>query len=168
MDEETDRIIYPKELRMNLDQKELLELKDQLYLSKIIQELEYLYYDQEQNIIIGIIKEDNNSKISEVSYTKELMEDSNTYKAFGDTPFDRTVKHETVSCGGGFPPRGAYPFYNNTGEKYIARGSEKPLEKKIEFQSDHKAQILNITAHDPQTWNNVIDVWKKYHNRTLY
>ncbi|KAL2526673.1 Uncharacterized protein Adt_11727 [Abeliophyllum distichum] len=151
--EDLDRIIFPKELGLILDKEELLQLEEQ------IQEQEYLHYDLEENIRIGIIKEDQDDQ-SEVSYEKNFMDES--YKTIDYTPFDKTIKHEPFSYGGSFPPRGAYDTYNEPPQdtKFIARGSERPLENKVEFQSASKAQILNLTAHDPQIWNNVIDVWK--------
>lgn len=35
-----------------------------------------------------------------------------------------------------------------------------PLEKPIKLQDAGSGKILNIAAHDPQTWDTVIDVWK--------
>ncbi|KAL2465790.1 Uncharacterized protein Adt_41641 [Abeliophyllum distichum] len=156
--EDLDRIIFPKELGLILDKKELLQLEEQMYVTKHIQEHEYLYYDLEQNIRVGIIEEDQDNQ-SEVSYEKDFME---SYKTIDDTPFDKTIKHEPFSYGGGFPPRGAYDTYNEPPQdaKFVARGSERPIENKVEFQSASKAHILNLTAHDPQIWNSVIDVWK--------
>ncbi|KAL2462101.1 Uncharacterized protein Adt_45521 [Abeliophyllum distichum] len=159
--EDLDRIIFPKELGLILDKEELLQLEEQMYITKQVQEHEYLYYDLEQNIRVGIIKEHQDDQ-SEVSYEKNFMEGSGSYKTIDDTPLDKTIKHEPFSYRGDFPPRGAYDTYNEPPQdtKFIARGSERPLENKVEFQSASKAQILNLTAHDPQIWNNVIDVWK--------
>ncbi|KAL2486492.1 Uncharacterized protein Adt_31248 [Abeliophyllum distichum] len=145
--ENLDRIIFPKELGLILGKEELLQLEEQMYVTKQIQEHDYLYYDSEQNIRVGIIKEDQDNQ-SEISYEKDFME---SYKTIDDTPFDKTVKQEPFTYGGGFPPRVAYNAYNEPPQdrKFIARGSERPLENIVEFQSASKAQILNLTAHDP-------------------
>ena len=40
-------------------------------------------------------------------------------------------------------------------------GKRKPIEEPIILQEEgSKGTFLNITAHDPQRWNSVIDLWK--------
>ncbi|KAL2486460.1 Uncharacterized protein Adt_31216 [Abeliophyllum distichum] len=149
--EDYDRIIFPKELGLILDKEELLQLEEQMYLKKQIQDDGYLYYDLEQSIRVGTMSEDQDNQ-SDIGYEKNFMEGTGSYKTIDDTPFDKTIKHESFLYGDGFPPRGAYNTYNEPPEdtRFIARGIERPLENKIEFQSVSKAQILNLTAHDPQ------------------
>ena len=43
---------------------------------------------------------------------------------------------------------------------YKPKGRPYPIEKPYKFQGQALGQILNITSHDPQLWNSVIDVWK--------
>ncbi|KAL2497116.1 hypothetical protein Adt_22666 [Abeliophyllum distichum] len=103
--EDYDKIIFPKELQMALDKKELLNLEEQMYLKKQIQENEYLYYDSEQNIRIGTIYEESDDNRSNISYDKNFMEDTRSYKTIDDTPFDKTIKHEAFLYGDGFFPK---------------------------------------------------------------
>ena len=80
--------------------------------------------------------------------------------------------------GGKLPrPQGHYenrPRSNQSYDEsidYKPKGRPYPIEKPYKFQGQALGQILNITSHDPQLWNSVIDVrkypilvyvWKKY------
>ena len=41
------------------------------------------------------------------------------------------------------------------------RRKRMPIEESIRLQEGgNKGKILNLPAHDPQAWNNVIDIWE--------
>ena len=99
--------------------------------------------------------------------------------ATSPTPFARSQPMEVRHNRGGklHRPQAHYenrPRPNQSYDKsidYKPKGRPYPIEKPYKFQGQALGQILNITSHDPQLWNSVIDVrkypivvyvWKKY------
>lgn len=72
-----DKILYPKELEIILDKKKLLELEVTHFRNKTIKEDEYLYYDNEKNII-GLIDYDNEEPIEKEDIHSKIGIEINT------------------------------------------------------------------------------------------
>ena len=72
-----DRIIFPSELNMFLTPEELLALEEFEYMQHHISEDEYIYYDNNHNIRIGILTPelDNLSPLTPTSVLSPLSDD---------------------------------------------------------------------------------------------
>ena len=94
--------------------------------------------------------------------------DDEVSTATSPTPFTRTQPMGIRQDRGGNLPR-SQVYYENKPKPnqsydesidYRPKGRPCPIENPYKFQGQALGQILNITAHDPQLWNSVIDVWK--------
>lgn len=177
IDIEKDKILYPKELEMVLNKKELLELEEAHFRNKTIKEDEYLYYDNEKNIRIGIIDfekeeileiEDLTTNVSKISYQKGLKEQGEGSSTTDYTLWQQPVPTRQKIYTQGNIPKIPYTDYRDSKDKYISKGKRQPLEQPIKFQVKVEPQILNLPAHDPQSWTNIIDVWKSTIIRDYY
>jgi hypothetical protein len=118
-----DKILYPNELGMtDLSDKELLELEEHSFKIGQILDEEYLYYDEERNIRIGLITEETNniSHINQepldnigidsiISEQVELMQEESS----SSTPFHKTTPMTDKIYNAGNIPRPSYSEYSD-------------------------------------------------------
>lgn len=78
------------------------------------------------------------------------------------SPFQRTTKQHTIDTSIGNVPRGRVFRVNPE----IVIENVKPIEKNANKRThqlqegDNKGKILNVSTHDPQIWNTLIDLQK--------
>ena len=131
-----------------------------------IEEDERLIYDNLGNIVVIELIEDDNETI-ELNNDLEMMEDEVSIVT-SPKPFTRTQPMRVRQDRGGNLSRPQAHYENilkpnqsyDESIDYRPKGRSYPIKKPYKFQGQASGQILNITAHDPQLWNNVIDVWK--------
>ena len=162
------KILFPKELELRLSEKELLELEDTLYLQKQIKEDEELIYDSDKNIIIQKIKlEQPSDHINPLQELNDIeLENIINYNLAGheasssSTPFSRITQTAPVTLQGGNVPRIPIAASNGNERDVKPQGKRMPLEKPIQFGVIGDGQVLNLSAHNPQRWTEIIGVWK--------
>jgi hypothetical protein len=86
--------------------------------------------------------------------------DEQEVSSVDNSPFDITRTGSVVYSAGNLPRhRVAMRATLEEIQPYRPKGSCVPLEP-IKFATKNEGQMLNLTAHDPQEWTHIIDVWK--------
>jgi hypothetical protein len=163
--DEDDRILYPCELGMDLNKEELEELGNMLYLKKQLSEDEEIYYDNYKNIKIRKFYEpeeeskDYNNLEHDNFDTQSSYNLMETMEASSSAPQTNTTQNTPLIYSTGNLPRRPY---NNIPqqEQYSPKGKRMPIEKPVQFGTIGEGQVLNLAAHNPQRWNEIIGVWK--------
>ena len=148
VDNEVNKIIIPKELNIELNKEELLQIDYQLYLSKQIIEKEYIFYDKSKNIWIGSLQEEDQIHNKDLSYQIELVDEvTESCRTTAKSPFKWTVSVEKYSYYS-FPPRAPFVDYKEPPNdyRYIAKDIERPLKEPINFQAESKGYILKFNS----------------------
>jgi len=95
----------------------------------------------------------------------ELDAGNKKRKGYGDTSVKNKGESERAHrTPGSWPPEKDYNPYNYILGQYKYMGTKcRTFEKEIKFQNQKSdGAILNLSAHDPIDWPNIISVWKGY------
>ena len=114
---------------------------------------EILYYDLEANIRI---KEENT-----IENIEDTIEELNPIEYMENTTSSSNLpQQQPIVYNPGNIPRPTYNEYREPIVKYKSKGKKYSLKALDKKKLLDEGLTLNLTAYDPQLWNNTIDHWK--------